>query len=607
MIGIGIGVDWFKASFNIVSNTLISFKSRVTSYGNSMFEASSCLYTYLTKLDSKNLLNKVSLLTTPNAYKESILYSAIPIPVNGQELVLNGNFADNSDWTLNAGWSISGGTLNGNGTSGNLCTQPKLIEENFYYEVTYSITNYVSGIVRILLYQNLKVSVGSSRSSNGTYTEKLILNAVTASPFNGIVIQSQSAFIGSIDNVSVKKVLVADGDMTVVRATTATRVNTVGIIENVGLNVPRLNYDDAGGCPSILLEPQRTNLALYSEQFDDVYWTKVALNTTTNSTISPNGIQNADTISANGLSAAHAIYKTFPSVSGSSYTFSSYIKANTGRYILIRIGTGQTGFDKRYGVTFDLQTGTITQTSQTIPAPTGVSNTIQNMGNGWYKISLTLIGELGNVGILTETSDIANPTFTASLDYRYTGTESYYIWGAQLEIGAYPTSYIPTIASTVTRNADVISKSGISSLIGQTEGVLFIESAALANDLTSRLLSITDGTADNRILLYYSVTSNQILLNGFLNGVAFSNIITYNLTDETQFAKIAVRYKLNDFSLWVNGINRGTITSQTLPLALSRLGFDNGIFGSAFYGKAKQVQLYKTYLTDVEMTALTTL
>ena len=175
-------------------------------------------------------------------------------------------------------------------------------------------------------------------------------------------------------------------------------------------------------------------------------------------------------------------------------------------------------------------------------------------------------------------------------------------------MGAYSTSYIPTTTAAVTRNQDVCSKSGISNLIGQTEGVMFIESAALFNDLTQRIIAISDGTYSNRLFLFYSTTSNAVSIFGTTNGVFFPIGISYTFTDETQFAKIAVRYKVNDISLWVNGVKRGTdITSQALPLNLSRFGFDSGGGGSILLAKVKQVQLYKTYLTDTEMTQLTTL
>ena len=246
------------------------------------------------------------------------------------------------------------------------------------------------------------------------------------------------------------------GDCTVTRNTTATRVNSLGLIENVAANVPRLNYDIAGVTPSVLVEPQRTNLVKYSEDFSNSLYSKIDSNVSIDLAISPSGIQNADRFFADGSSSTHIILQQQNTTAGLIHTFSVYVKSDTGRYILIRIGTGN--FAKRFGITFDLQTGTITQTSETTSAPTGVSSSVQNAGNGWYRISLSLDSEGTNTGVILETSDVPTPALNQNLDYSHVGTQAYYLWGAQLEQG-FATSYIPTIAAAVTRNADVITVS----------------------------------------------------------------------------------------------------------------------------------------------------
>ena len=297
-----------------------------------------------------------------------------------------------------------------------------------------------------------------------------------------------------------------NGDMTTTRATTATRVNSSGLVENVLTGVPRIDY--TGGIANILLEPQRTNRLL-----------------------------NSATV--------------------------------------------------------------VTQTIST----TGVTCTVSFYGTGTITLSDTFSGSLVGTGTSNRVSLTFTPT-AGSLLLTVSGTCT----NGQLETGSYATSYIPTTSSTVTRNQDLASVSSVSSLIGQTEGVIFVESAALFNDLTLRVVSISDGTANNRIFLRYNFTSNAIFAYGVANGIAFTNQIAYTLTDETQYAKIAVRYKENDITLWVNGAKRGVdTTSQVLPLNLSRFAFDSGSGGNDFFAKVKSAQLYKTYLTDAEMASLTTL
>ena len=299
-----------------------------------------------------------------------------------------------------------------------------------------------------------------------------------------------------------------NGDLTFTRDTAATQINSLGNVENVLTTIPRLNYDSVGGCPSLLLEPQRMNRLLNS-----------------------------------------AVVVT-----------------------------------------------------QTI-ATTGVTCTVSFYGTGTIVFSGTYVGTLVGTGVNNRVTLTFTPT-TGSLVLTVTGS----VTKGQLETGAYPTSYIPTTTGSVTRNADVCSKSGISDLIGQTEGVMFIESAALFNDLTSRYISISDGTSNNRILLFYNNTSNVITLASVSNGTVVISGISYTISDETQFAKIAVRYSNTlGYSLWVNGVNRVSSALTTLPLLMSRFGFDSSSGGATLYAKVKQIQLYKTYLTDTEMTQLTTL
>ena len=177
------------------------------------------------------------------------------------------------------------------------------------------------------------------------------------------------------------------------------------------------------------------------------------------------------------------------------------------------------------------------------------------------------------------------------------------MWGCQVEIGSYATSYIPTLGSTVTRNIENFTRTGIGDLIG-TEGVFFIEMAALSDDLTNRVISLNDGTSSNRLMLYYNTISNTISTALTVGGSTSS--IAYVVSDETSFNKVAVRYKTNDITLWVNGQSRGVpITSATIPV-FTALKFDSGSGASEFFGKVRQLQVYKTALSDTQLGALTT-
>jgi hypothetical protein len=223
------------------------------------------------------------------------------------------------------------------------------------------------------------------------------------------------------------------GDLSVTRATTATRVNSSGLIQSVASNVPRLDYTN-GSCPSILVEPQRTNLLLRSQEIDNVAWVRNASPTiTANASISPDGTLNADNFST--TASASGVYQVPAVISGGTYTFSVYIK-NISNATNIRIGCDlnpSTGF-----VDYNAVTNTIYSTGGSI-----ISSSVESAGNGWYKIKASY-----------NTTGIVNTFIIFSLS---SSTFNYSIWGAQLEAGSYATSYIPTTSASVTRNADVIT------------------------------------------------------------------------------------------------------------------------------------------------------
>ena len=182
------------------------------------------------------------------------------------------------------------------------------------------------------------------------------------------------------------------------------------------------------------------------------------------------------------------------------------------------------------------------------------------------------------------------------------------LWGAQLEEGSYATSYIPTNgeAGGVTRNQDIFTRDGIGSLINSTEGVLFLEMKALSNDLSFRRIGLSDSTANNRVDISYDDVSNRIRGQVIVGGVN-SALMTFVATNITQNSKMALKYKLNDFALWIYGTEVATDTSGSVYAVdtLNKLSFDNGAGGNVYSGKVKQLQVYNTALTDEQLLQLT--
>jgi hypothetical protein len=194
---------------------------------------------------------------------------------------------------------------------------------------------------------------------------------------------------------------------------------------------------------------------------------------------------------------------------------------------------------------------------------------------------------------------------TQGESYLGDGTSGIYIWGAQLEALSYATSYIPTLTgSTVTRATETATGAGSADLINSTEGVLYAEIAALANDGTFRAVSISDGSTSNVVRYYFSTTDNRIVGNVKSSG---SNVFSFNhsLTTVTDYIKIALKYKVNDFALWVNGTEVSTDTSGAIPIGLTELAFDNGAGNDSFYGKCKELVVFGEALSDDELEKLT--
>jgi hypothetical protein len=226
------------------------------------------------------------------------------------------------------------------------------------------------------------------------------------------------------------------GDFDVVRATTAWRRNAAGIWESVSANVPRLHYPVGGGCPSVLVEPQRTNLLLRSQEFDNASWAKLSgASIIPNATISPDGTTTADSLVTDGTSAFPQIRQIITVGIGTTYNLSCFVKKGTNDFFTMR-GISSPS-DVR--ITFNLNTLTLTS----VGSATNVKYTDE--GNGWYKISFSMVA--GGVSLFFT-------LYPTNLSSAQLGNQI--IWQAQLEEGSTATSIIPTTSATVTRNEDVI-------------------------------------------------------------------------------------------------------------------------------------------------------
>jgi hypothetical protein len=383
------------------------------------------------------------------------------------------------------------------------------------------------------------------------------------------------------------------GDLDVVRATTATRVNSAGLIESVANNVPRLDYTN-GSCPSILVEPQRTNLVLRSEEFNDASWGKFDATISANTTISPSGTLTADKLIEGTLSGSHFTNRNITN-SNSLFSFSIFAKKSERNFLYLQaFATLPNNFTYVPFAYFNLDNGTVGNVS-------GATATITSVGDGWYRCTLnctSIFSQLSaTVGmyIMTATANGVN-------SYLGNGTSGIFIWGAQAEAGTNATSYIPTVASAVTRNADVISKTGISDLIGQTEGTLYWEGRIVGGIATD--LFIIGNIANS---VFFNITStNQLRVGIRANSALIAGFFSSALS-VTNF-KIAIAYKSGDIVAYVNGVQVSTnSTTFTFNASVNEIEIGRQFFDPKATQFMTQALLFKTRLTNAELANLTTL
>ena len=356
------------------------------------------------------------------------------------------------------------------------------------------------------------------------------------------------------------------------------------------LNVPRLTYEN--GCPSLLLEKQSTNVNTWSEDLTNAAWNKYYASINSNAITSPDGTQNADKVVESPLpvTAFHYVESTNYISNGTTYTVSCFLKKAEREFAYIGVYTTQSS-----QIRVNLTTGAIVGT-----VGTWIDTKIQNFGNGWYRV-------IGTFTASSTTYFFSGPALDATtLTYIGDGTSGIHIWGAQIEQSSYATSYIPTTSTSVTRLADSCSKTSISSLIGQTEGTLFVDiyfngsGYGTTNDF---FLYVGDGANTDAIYIdYYNNLFRWVVFNG-------STLAFY-----TDFAttngrhKLALGYKAGQYVAYADGNLILEDTSATAPPTCAMLSLAQNVTGFSYINKKiNSAMLWKTRLTNTELAQLTTI
>jgi|694.fasta_scaffold98855_7 hypothetical protein len=374
------------------------------------------------------------------------------------------------------------------------------------------------------------------------------------------------------------------GDLTFTRASSGSRINSNGVLELVGNNVPRLTYSGSS-CPQFLFEPQRTNLLLSSDNLsDNSYWFRNISNTSASIELisGPYGATiSSSKITFGGYNSGQIyINPALITVSQSIYTYSVWVKGINGQTLNVGVNDPNdfTNFKSYSLVTFNGQ---------------------------WQRVTGSYTAPSASTDFFIRNTF---PTLTNATVFN--------VWAPQVELGRYPTSYIPTTTATVTRIEDTSETPGLSSLIGQREGTLFI-------DYTPTFLAVNNASNNPGILkinnsiygtLVISQNSSDFIQASVWSGstIPTSEVVTLFSSAKVNLSssyKIAFAYSSSNSKLYINGIQNGTSTAiyNTFNTTLDRLYLtDSGFSATVNQNLFKTVAIYKTRLSDSELIALTT-
>ncbi len=349
------------------------------------------------------------------------------------------------------------------------------------------------------------------------------------------------------------------GDLTVDRGSYANRVNSIGLVEYMSNNIARLDYSN-GGCPSILVEPQRTNLTIWSEDFTNGSWIKLgtSFTVTANTTVAPDGNLTADTLNVGNNN--NVLYQSRTGTfSDNTFVFTIYAKGTGTFQMNIRLNSSTT-------------------TTQT-----------KTLSNQWQKFEVIVTNAVPVVSVET---------------YLELNTSStYQVWGAQLEAGPYATAYIPTDSATVTRLQDNIYRQNIDNLVGVNQGTLFIEYKAFENGGTARIVSLYNTDSPNQAV-YINITGLADRVAGVLWDGSIPYISAIDTVDHTNMNKIALIWGGGTMQIFINNIP-GPIQSISGTFdGFDRIGLNyyNGTYPA--YGFFNSLMVFDRPLTISEIAQL---
>jgi len=385
-----------------------------------------------------------------------------------------------------------------------------------------------------------------------------------------------------------------DPRITFTRASNGTFFGSNGLLQTAANDVPRFDYDPVTlAARGLLIEEQRTNLLTWSEDFSNAVWTKNNLNVTTNTVVSPDGTTTADKLRELSLTNVQYFLRQDCTFSTGNHTTSVYAKAEERNWLYFELGNTYANVN--------LLNGTVGDTGQFSTGWTFISAAAVSVGNGWYRCSIT-----SNCTIAGTYSGLKINIASANNTIVYSGTANngFYVWGAQLEAGAFPTSYIPTTSATATRAADLASMTGtnFSSWYNATEGTLFAQANLISSSYTiGVLIDVGAGGAFG--------TTEYIAWSGSAWRLA-PNSTPINVTSSvttSSMAKVAAGMKVNDSVISANGLvgitdTNCNIASSPTTLSIGKAGWTAGNY---FNGWIQRIVYWPVRVSNSQLQFIT--
>ena len=373
---------------------------------------------------------------------------------------------------------------------------------------------------------------------------------------------------------------------TFTRSSTGTFVGSNGLIQSAAINVPRFDHDPAtGASKGLLIEETRTNLKTHSENFSDASWGYSGASPSTVSGSPPSGGATITKITEDTSTGGHGL--AFSLSSTGTLTMSVFAKADGRQWLRLQGANIDTWFDIVNGVTGTVGVGHVA--------------TITNYGNGWWRCSVTFTTAASSSPLIRLAPSDGVSVYTGD------GTSGLYLWGAQVEAGAFPTSYIPTTIGTAARSADVCSIIGdaFASFYNQSEGTLFARTQKTSSNTNAFITVANNGTFDNSIdVRYQSITSLQSIINfGASPQSSFTQAISSG-TDTSQ----AIAYKANDAAYCAIGLTPVLDASVSVPTT-NRLGIGQSLVTGTplcLNGHIARIQYFRKRLSNAKLQTLTT-